>query len=213
MIAFNGIPFANVTKPLQNPAPKDVWKGELDCFAYGDACPQNESTGLGKILRVDVPKGADTGVSSDDCLNLNVLTPTLSTSSLLPVMVWIHGGSNVMGSNKGDFCGWSNTATGVLVRRGVVCVSLNYRVGAHGFLHLPEHGITNLALRDIICGLQWVQSEVSAFGGDPNRVTVRVQGLVMNCWEIGKTSGPRTASPLSSVPKIGGPVALSAKRL
>ena len=66
--------------------------------------------------------------------------------------------------------GFSNTASSAFVGRGVVCVALNYRVGLHGFLHTD--GATNLALRDVILGLEWVRDHVSAFGGDPRNVTI-----------------------------------------
>eukprot|EP00037_Helgoeca_nana_P028324 m.332674 g.332674 ORF g.332674 m.332674 type:complete len:449 (-) comp27730_c0_seq3:3490-4836(-) len=196
--SFCGVPFAEVTRPLRPPSPRSAWEGELDCFAYGDACPQKESTGLGKLLGVNVPAGVDVGRVGDDCLNLNILTPmtsSVATAGLtkLPVMVWIHGGSNTMCSNKGDFPGFSNTASGTFVRRGVVCVSLNYRVAAHGFLHVPDAGITNLALRDLICGLEWVQASIAAFGGNRDCVTL-----------VGQSAGGIAIANLLGCPKAKG---------
>jgi len=148
----------------------------------------------GKILGVEISH--DIGASGDDCLNLNILTPHSSTPmppTSLPVMVWIHGGSNVMCSNKGDFGGFSNTASSTFVSRGVVCVSINYRVALHGFLHLPDHNITNLALRDIILSLTWVRDNISSFNGDPNNVTV-----------VGESAGGIAISNLLGCPKAKG---------
>jgi carboxylesterase type B len=123
------------------------------------------------------------------------MTSSVAAAGLtkLPVMVWIHGGSYTMCSNKGDFPGFSNTASGTFVRRGVVCVSLNYRVAAHGFLHVPDAGITNLALRDLICGLEWVQASIAAFGGNRDCVTL-----------VGQSAGGIAIANLLGCPKAKG---------
>jgi carboxylesterase type B len=92
-----------------------------------------------------------------------------SDGSPLPVLVWIHGGSNANGSNSqlGHLQPMDDFS-----REGLVCVSLNYRLGIHGFLHLPTQGVTNLAIRDLCAGLRWVRDEIGSFGGDPANVTV-----------------------------------------
>ena len=88
----------------------------------------------------------------------------------------------------------------------MVCVSLNYRLGLHGFLHIPERGITNLALRDLLCGLQWVQSEIANFGGDPQNVTISGEGAggIHVCCLLGcpKSYNAASPGPLITSPEI-----------
>lgn len=109
---------------------------------------------------------------SEDCLFLNVFTP-VDPSAPAPVMVWIHGGSFVTGSGS---IAWYHGAR--LARRGVVVVTMNYRLGALGFLDLAGiggdewAGSVNLGLQDQALALRWVRDHISAFGGDPERVTV-----------------------------------------
>ncbi len=114
------------------------------------------------------------GPSSENCLFLNVWTPNLGGKDLKPVMVWIHGGANAVGTAVGLQTDGAN-----LARKGVVVVSLNYRLNLFGFLAHPaltaesEHGSSgNYALLDQIAALKWVQQNAAAFGGDPGRVTV-----------------------------------------
>jgi para-nitrobenzyl esterase len=113
-------------------------------------------------------------VISEDCLYLNVWTPTPSPSAGLPVMVWIHGGGNRYGHGSQDI---HNGAT--LAARGVVVVTLNHRVGSLGFLAHPELAAEdefgasgNYGLLDIVAALRWVRRSIAAFGGDPARVAV-----------------------------------------
>ena len=87
-------------------------------------------------------------------------------------MVWIHGGMNCISSNHGNSLGWSPTCSEHFACAGIVTVALNYRQNVHGFAHYPSLGITNLALRDRIAALEWVQKEIGAFGGDPSNVTI-----------------------------------------
>jgi len=108
---------------------------------------------------------------SEDCLYLNLWTPTLDTDAKLPVMVWIHGGSNRSG--------WSyenNYRGHVLAPQGVVVVTLAYRQGVFGFFSHPElerqDAAANFGLWDLVAALQWIQDNIAAFGGDPNRVTL-----------------------------------------
>lgn len=108
---------------------------------------------------------------SEDCLYLNLWTPTLETDAKLPVMVWIHGGSNKSG--------WSyerNYRGHVLAPRGVVVVTIAYRQGVFGFLSHPQlqgdEPVANFGLWDIVAALQWIQDNIESFGGDPDRVTL-----------------------------------------
>jgi para-nitrobenzyl esterase len=113
-------------------------------------------------------------VMSEDCLYLNVWTPDPAPSAGLPVLVWLHGGGNRFGYGSQDIHDGRN-----LARRGVVIVTLNYRLGALGFLAHPElcredptGRSGNWALLDVLAALRWVQANISSFGGDPARVTL-----------------------------------------
>jgi para-nitrobenzyl esterase len=109
--------------------------------------------------------------TSEDCLHLNVWTPTLDDSAALPVMVWLHGGSNISGWS------WEKNYHGSkLADEGVVVVTIGYRVGLFGFMSHPDmdssEPIANFGLWDIIAGLNWVRDNIASFGGDPDRVTL-----------------------------------------
>lgn len=118
--------------------------------------------------------GATPLETSEDCLFLNIWTPAESPDEALPVMVWIHGG--------GLFAGWGHAAVydgKAFARQGVVLVSINYRLGALGSLAHPEltaessHAASgNYGFLDQIAALEWVHENITAFGGDPNRVTI-----------------------------------------
>jgi para-nitrobenzyl esterase len=169
--SFRGVPYAASTADgnrWRAPQPCPSWGEAKDCTKYGDACFQAEQA-MGKLLG-GAPAGGDIGKVGDGVLNLNLVTP--DPSGKFPVMCFIHGGSNKMSSNKGDSTGSSPTFDDTWAERGVVVVALNYRLALHGFMHIPEDGVTNLALRDLIAGLTWIKDEIAAFGGDPNNVTV-----------------------------------------
>ena len=111
--------------------------------------------------------------TDEDCLFLNIWTPAKTTGDALPVMVWIHGGGLSLGwSNQKGYDGQE------LVKRDVVLVSINYRLGPLGFLALPElsaesEGASgNHGLLDQVAALEWVQRNIVAFGGDPGRATI-----------------------------------------
>ena len=111
---------------------------------------------------------------SEDCLYLNVWTPAKSASDHIPVLVWIYGGGFSAGSTSDP-----NYSGEKLAKKGVVFVSIAYRVGQLGFLAHPElsaettnHVSGNYGLLDMIAGLQWVQKNIAAFGGDPDKVTI-----------------------------------------
>ena len=108
---------------------------------------------------------------SEDCLYLNVWTPALDLDAKLPVMVWIHGGSNKSGwSYERNYYGHK------LAQEGVVVISVAYRQGPFGFLSHPDlpddEPRANFGYWDLISSLQWIQDNIGAFGGDPNRVTL-----------------------------------------
>lgn len=108
---------------------------------------------------------------SEDCLYLNVWTPTLDNNANLPVMVWLHGGSNISGwSYERNYHGQS------LADKGVVVVSVGFRVGLFGFMSHPDLDpsapVANFGLWDIVAALRWIQTNIDRFGGDPGRVTL-----------------------------------------
>src|SRR5258705_5890621 len=148
------------------PEPMAPWSGVREASAFGGAAPQNE-------LEVGALPGMEVGRQDEDCLYLNVYTPA-ADAGRRPVLVWIHGGAFVLGA--GSQLIYDGHA---LARRAdVVVVTINYRLGALGFLELePRFGAEfgdagNLGLRDQIAALAWVRANVERFGGDPNHVTI-----------------------------------------
>ena len=180
--AFKGIPYA--APPVgelrwKAPIPHTPRPGVQQATALGPACIQEvEGSAFSRYIAETL--GQDPNLipgpvpSSEDCLFLNVWTPNLGGRELAPVMVWIHGGSNANGTATTTYTDGAN-----LARKGVVVVSINYRLNLFGFLSHPaltaesEHGSSgNYGLLDQIAALQWVQRNAAAFGGDPGRVTV-----------------------------------------
>lgn len=159
---FRGIPFAQPPiGPLRWRAPLPVmpWRGSRDASSPGPVCAQNSAKG---------PTG------DEDCLHLNIWTPEWPARPGRPVMLWLFGGANVVGSaNNPVFDG------AALARRGVVVVTANFRVGAMGFMAHPalsaesaHRSSGNYALLDQIMALRWIRSNIAKFGGDPRNVTV-----------------------------------------
>ena len=168
--SFRGIPYAEA--PVgelrwRAPVPKAAWDGTRDATAFGDSCFQPQSQPVpGNIYHDDV------GTMSEDCLSLNVWTPAEARDA--PVFVWIHGGSLLTGSSS---LGMYDGAR--LAREGVVVVTINYRLGALGFLAHPELSAEtdenvsgNYGFLDQIEALRWVERNIGAFGGDPDNVTI-----------------------------------------
>ncbi len=161
---YLGIPYA--APPVAGlrwkpPEPVVTWNGVLNATEFAPACPQLKTRHpLGKV--------------SEDCLYLNVWTPAKSAGEKLPVMVWIHGGGFVSETSaQPEFDGTS------LAKKGVVVVSLDYRLWSFGFLALPElakespNNVSgNYGLLDQRAALIWVKNNIAAFGGDPGQVTI-----------------------------------------
>ncbi|MBT9607357.1 carboxylesterase/lipase family protein [Microbacterium sp.] len=138
--------------------------GETDATVFGSVCPQPANPAI--------PLG-DGAVQDEDCLSLNVWAPESEAAAPRPVMVWLHGGAYTFGSSSQPLY----DATAMVSSGDVIVVTLNYRLGALGFVDLsgalPGAGFDgNLALKDVLLALRWVQRNVAAFGGDPDRVTV-----------------------------------------
>ena len=158
---FKGIPYA---KPpvgalrFAPPRPVDPWEGELLCDHYGASSFQKRREGENLEM-------------SEDCLTLNIWTPAAAPDAKLPVMFWVHGGGFIGGT------GCSSEFDGELLgRKGVILVTFNYRLGALGYLALPElaerDGTTgNSGLLDQIAALRWVKANIEAFGGDKDNIT------------------------------------------
>jgi len=165
---FRTIPYA--APPVdalrwQAPAPVTPWKGVRDVDMPGRACAQSFEGWNVK----------ETAESVEDCLYLAVHEPKHKSNEKLPVLFWIHGGSNRAGAGHG-------TADSLIYKHGVVIVSIEYRLGVFGFLASPEltsesphHSSGNYGLLDQIAALKWVQRNIAAFGGDPHRVTIAGQ--------------------------------------
>jgi len=156
-LAFKGIRYAMApVGPLrwQPPKPAAAPRELIRAASFGPACLQTGAPSAG------------TPTTSEDCLFLNVWTPDLGRAAQRPVMVWIHGGGFRSGS--GSIPGE------VLAQRGVVVVSINYRLGPLGFFAHPDlpADIANFGLLDMIAALRWVRDNARAFGGDPQNVTI-----------------------------------------
>jgi len=169
VLRFNGIPYAAPPiGPLRwrMPEPPLAWDGVRDCTRFGNIAPQIKSAAE-RLL------GGTPGEQSEDCLFLNIWTPSLDGASR-PVMVWIHGGAFVTGAGSlGTYNGKRLANFG-----DVVVVTINYRLGAFGFLNLHDASDGRLpgtgaeGIVDKIAALRWVRENIAAFGGDPGNVTI-----------------------------------------
>jgi para-nitrobenzyl esterase len=182
---YRGIPFA--APPVGDlrwraPQPATKWSGVRKADKFGPQCVQG---------------GADpsAGPMSEDCLYLNVWSPAKTPKDKVPVLVWIYGGGFNAGATS--IPGYSGE---VLAKKGVVLVSIAYRVGTLGFLAHPElsaetrqHVSGNYGLLDMISALTWIKKNIAAFGGDPNKVTI-----------FGESAGGIAVSMLSASPLAKG---------
>lgn len=176
---FTGIPYGWAHR-FSAPRPAARWAGVLDATGLAAVAPQ--APGMVKYA----------GTVSEDCLHLNIWAPEHPGPH--PVLVYIHGGGNETG-----WSGETGTAGDRFAANGVVCVTVNYRLGALGFLELgellgQEHaGSANNAMRDLVLALRWVQANIAGFGGDPARVTI-----------AGESAGGKNVGTLMGIPLTDG---------
>ncbi len=192
--AFQGVPYA--APPVGDlrwkaPQPVKPWKNDLDATKYGHHCAQNHV--FDDMVFQDSATPDDKG--SEDCLTLNVYTPaSASPKAKLPVMFWIHGGGYSGGGSSeprhnGDF----------MPGKGVILITINYRLGVFGFLALPELAAEqggssgNYGLMDMVAALTWVKTNSADFGGDPGNVTI-----------FGESAGSFAVSTLMAAPSAQG---------
>ncbi len=180
---FLGIPYAAPpfgANRLRPPQRAEAWDGVRDALAFGAEPPQPR-------MPADDPSSAlvwDPATPGEDCLNLNVWTPNPGAGGL-PVMVWFPGGMF-------EVCSGATYDGSRFARDGVVCVTINYRVGPEGFLYLAD-GDANLGLLDQVAALEWVRDNIAAFGGDPGNVTI-----------FGESAGAMSVGTLLAVPRAEG---------
>ena len=211
---FKGIPFA--APPVgalrwKAPQPVEPWRGVLVCDEFAKAPLQKEQARHPKGWKNTDEMNPAT---SEDCLYLNIWTPEKKEKEKLPVMVWIYGGGFHVGATDGPVYRGDTYA-----KKGVIMVSIPYRLGVFGYLAHPElsresgHGSGNYAFMDQLAGIKWVKDNIAAFGGDPDNITV-----------FGQSAGSRSiqgliCSPLSkglfqrAIPQSGCAIRTDAKCL
>jgi para-nitrobenzyl esterase len=190
-LEFRGIPYAETPRGRLRFAPprrRPSWdvQGILDATFFGDAAPQEPpEPPFGTLL--------GTRASSEDCLSLNIWTPDADPQAKRPVMVWIHGGGYADESGSDEpFHGHT------FARDGIVLVTINYRLGVLGYLHVGESfgleaGSGNFGALDQIAALGWVAENITAFGGDPSNVTI-----------FGESAGGWAVATLLASPRASG---------
>lgn len=182
MKVWRGIPYAHPpVGPLRFRAPQPIASHppliDAPGTVFGSVCPQP----LSRIA----PLGPG-ATMDEDCLTLNIWTPDAATPQ--PVLVWVHGGAYVEGSGRAE--AYDGTR---LAEEGAVVVTLNYRLGALGWLDLPGTTDSNVGLRDVMAALRWVRDNIAAYGGDPHNVTV-----------FGESAGAGIVTTLLATPTAAG---------
>ena len=165
---YRGIPYATAER-FQPPQPVESWDTTRTALMYGNICPQVADNPLQNFMF----SGPHLN-QSDDCLNLNIWTPSISDGQKRPVMVWLHGGGFSGGSSIESYAydGENLSRTG-----DVVVISVNHRLNVMGHLDLSDYGdqyanSANSGVMDLVAALQWVKANAAAFGGDADNVTI-----------------------------------------
>jgi para-nitrobenzyl esterase len=191
--AFKGVPYGASTAGARRflpPMPAAPWTGIRDTFTLGPRSPQGQATFVAEWQPLTGREAA-----GEECLHLNVWTPSASTAGTRPVMVWLHGGGYSGGSPGAIPYDGANLAR----RHDVVVVSITHRVNAFGFLYLKDLGgpryaaASNAGMKDIVAGLEWVRDNITRFGGDPRNVTI-----------FGQSGGAGKVSTLLGMPGARG---------
>jgi para-nitrobenzyl esterase len=189
---FKGVPYGASTAgagrfmPPQKP---QAWTGVRDAFEFGQRPPQIVGGEPAEMLPTD-PREAQ----GEDCLVLNLWTPTPGRGQRRPVMVWLHGGGFASGSGSYTIYSGQELAR----KHDVVAISVNHRLNIFGFLHLADFGgkwagSSNVGMLDIVRALEWVKENIAEFGGDPGNVTV-----------FGQSGGAGKVSTLMAMPSAKG---------
>jgi para-nitrobenzyl esterase len=189
---FRGIPYAEAPvgeRRFRPPIPVGAWEGVRPATEFGPAAPQPTGGPLDGLV-----PGMTPSPIGEDCLSLTVWTPDPPGEGR-PVLVWIHGGAFMIGSSSLATYDGARIAS----EHGVIVVSINYRLGALGFLDLSQRGgdrlgaVSNRGLLDQLLALEWIRDHIAVFGGDPGRITV-----------FGESAGAGSILHLLGVPGIGG---------
>lgn len=190
---YKGIPYASPptgSYRWRPPEPPSSWTGVRDASAFGPACMQAPGQGSSNLALLPGSPPMD-----EDCLYLNVWTGAANDRERRPVMVWIYGGAFSDGAGSIPLYDGET-----LARKGAIVVTFNYRGGAFGFLahpalsdESPQHSSGNYGLMDMLAALRWVRENISAFGGDPDNVTV-----------FGQSAGAMALSALVASPEAAG---------
>lgn len=190
---YKGIPYAQAER-FMPPVAANKWEGVRSSRSYGPTCPQAKRAGWFNDEQA-FAFDWDDGYSDEDCMRINIWTPGINDYKKRPVMVWLHGGGYSAGSGQ-ELPSYDGTN---LARKGdVVVVTLNHRLNVLGFLDLSAYGEKfkesgNVGLLDIVAALQWVNRNISYFGGDASNVTI-----------FGQSGGGGKVSTLLATPSAKG---------
>ncbi len=193
VLAFRGVPYGASTAGRARFLPPEkapAWTGVRETFELGHRCPQSPSVLIPEVAAVDRHEPA-----GEDCLVLNVWTPSAGREPKRPVMVWLHGGGYSASSSGYTIFDGANLAR----KHDVVLVGVNHRLNVFGFLYLAEIGgdkyarSSNVGMLDLIAALEWVRDNIESFGGDPKSVTI-----------FGQSGGAGKVSTLMAMPSAKG---------